>query len=107
MTRGMLVTVLALTLGVTADDLDAQKGAGIVGTWKLLSASASTADGVRNDSPYGPGPAGMLIYTADGRMMAIISHSGRSPFRAIGLRLPQTKEPTRSPAFLRTEAATH
>src|SRR4029077_11637263 len=48
-----------------------------LGTWKLVSVSSSTASGERNDTPFGPNPAGFLTYTQDGRMMAIISYGGR------------------------------
>jgi hypothetical protein len=50
----------------------------IAGTWRLIAASA-TSGGDRNDAPYGPNPSGFITYTGDGRVMAIISHSGRKP----------------------------
>jgi Lipocalin-like domain len=50
----------------------------LVGTWKLVSASTATSTGERNETPYGPGPAGLLTYTADGRVAAMISHGGRN-----------------------------
>ncbi|WP_456702170.1 lipocalin-like domain-containing protein [Bradyrhizobium sp. USDA 4449] len=50
----------------------------IVGTWRLIAASASSGT-ERNDAPYGPAPSGLITYTGDGRVMAIISHSGRKP----------------------------
>src|SRR5260370_34801592 len=49
----------------------------LVGTWKLVSVSSSTAGGERNDTPFGPSPAGFLTYTQDGRMTAMISYGGR------------------------------
>lgn len=49
----------------------------VVGTWKLVSASTSTASGERNGAPFGPSPTGFLTYTEDGRMMAIVSYGGR------------------------------
>src|SRR6266478_6502307 len=49
----------------------------LAGTWKLVSASASTASGERNDTPFGPSPAGFLTYTQEGRMTAMISYGGR------------------------------
>ena len=49
----------------------------LVGAWRLLSVSATSASGVRSDTPYGPGPTGLLIYTRDGRMSATISHAER------------------------------
>jgi len=50
----------------------------VVGTWRLIAASASSGS-VRNDAPYGPTPTGLITYTSDGRVMAIICHSGRKP----------------------------
>jgi hypothetical protein len=49
----------------------------LVGTWKLVSASSSTATGERNGTPFGPSPAGFLTYTQDGRVTAMISYGGR------------------------------
>ena len=49
----------------------------LAGTWKLVSVSSSTASGERNDTPFGPSPAGFLTYTQDGRMTAMISYGGR------------------------------
>jgi Lipocalin-like domain len=49
----------------------------LVGTWKLVSASSSTAGGERNDAPFGLSPAGFLTYTQDGRVAAMISYGGR------------------------------
>lgn len=56
----------------------------ILGTWKLVSASSSTTDGERSDTPFGPGPTGFITYTPDGRMSAIISHGGRKPILPSG-----------------------
>jgi len=52
---------------------------GLVGTWRLVSASASTASGGRHEAPFGSGPTGILTYTPDGRMTALLSYSGRRP----------------------------
>jgi hypothetical protein len=49
----------------------------LVGTWKLVSASSTTKTGERNETPYGPNPAGFLTYTGDGRVTALISYGGR------------------------------
>ena len=49
----------------------------ILGTWKLVSVSSSTADGYRNETPFGANPTGFLTYTQDGRMSAIVSYGGR------------------------------
>ncbi len=49
----------------------------LVGTWKLVSASTTTSAGERSETPYGPSPEGLLTYTAEGRVIAMISHGGR------------------------------
>jgi lipocalin-like protein len=56
----------------------------LVGTWKLVSASSTTAKGERNETPYGPNPAGFLTYTGDGRVSALISYGGRKPISVGG-----------------------
>jgi hypothetical protein len=61
---------------------------GLVGTWKLVSASSVTANGQRNETPYGIDPAGFLTYFDDGRMTSLISYGGRKLLRAI----PQVEE---------------
>jgi len=50
----------------------------VAGTWRLVAASAWNGS-TRNDAPYGPAPLGLITYTRDGRVMAIICHSGRKP----------------------------
>lgn len=50
----------------------------LIGTWKLVSATDTTADGATKDT-FGRNPTGFLTYTADGRMMGIISNGGRKP----------------------------
>lgn len=49
----------------------------LIGTWKLLSATSTTPAGERNETPYGVNPSGLLMYTEDGRVAAIISYGGR------------------------------
>lgn len=56
----------------------------LVGTWKLVSASSTTAKGERNETPYGPNPSGLLTYTEDGRVSALISYGGRKPISVGG-----------------------
>ncbi|MGP0073776.1 MAG: lipocalin-like domain-containing protein [Bryobacteraceae bacterium] len=51
----------------------------LVGTWKLVSASNVTDKGIVNREAYGPNPIGFLTYTADGRMMGILTNGGRKP----------------------------
>ena len=58
---------------------NAQCKDGVVGTWKLVSNTATTDKGDVNKFVLGQNPSGLLTYTADGRMMAIISDDGRKP----------------------------
>jgi hypothetical protein len=54
----------------------------LAGTWKLVSASASTANGERSDSPFGPSPTGILIYAREDRMAVMVSYTGRKTLPA-------------------------
>ena len=56
---------------ITADQL--------VGTWSLVRATSTTAAGERNENPYGLSPSGLLTYSLDGRVTAMISYGGRKP----------------------------
>jgi hypothetical protein len=49
----------------------------VVGTWKLVSTTATTDKGDVDKAVLGQHPSGLLTYTADGRMIAIISDDGR------------------------------
>ena len=49
----------------------------LVGTWKLVAASNVTDKGVVYEEAYGRNPIGFLTYTADGRMMALLTDGGR------------------------------
>ena len=44
----------------------------IVGTWKLVYATARDAAGAARPSPYGGKALGRLTFTADGRMMSAV-----------------------------------
>ena len=63
----------------SAADVFGRASDGLVGTWKLVSASSRTSAGEPCEGPYGPSPAGFLTYTRDGRVAALISYSGRKP----------------------------
>jgi hypothetical protein len=56
----------------------AQSAAQLVGTWKLVSAKITTDKGEVRDS-WGSHPAGLLTYTPDGRMSAILTLGNRKP----------------------------
>ena len=57
----------------------------IVGTWKLLHATARDAAGAARPLLYGGKALGRLTLTADGRMMSVVCHgrtdgaAGRRP----------------------------
>ena len=56
-----------------------QAGDSLVGTWRLVGASSSTDKGDIIKEAYGPNPTGILTFTAEGRVMAIIAMGGRKP----------------------------
>jgi hypothetical protein len=63
----------------SAADVFGHTSDGLVGTWKLVSASSTTSAGEPSEAPYGPSPVGFLTYTGDGRVAALISYGGRKP----------------------------
>jgi hypothetical protein len=78
--RVFVLTALAMVLsGVgSSQPLTIQKEM-LVGTWKLVSVSNVTDKGIVKEEAYGPNPIGFLTYTADGRMMGILTNGGRKP----------------------------
>lgn len=76
MHRSFLVSVLMLS--ALPCSVMAQSKNALIGTWKLVSATDTTEKGEKSDA-FGTGAVGFLTYTADGRMMAMISHGGRKP----------------------------
>jgi hypothetical protein len=54
----------------------------LVGTWRLTAASAISDDGAIDESPFGTGPVGLLVYSADATVTALTSHGGRSRLSA-------------------------
>ena len=67
----------------------AQSKADLVGTWKLVSITEITDKGEVNR--YGLNPTGFLTYTADGRMMAIITKGGRKPLSVLRVSAPASE----------------
>lgn len=45
----------------------------LIGTWRLVSTSATDDRGKDMRQPYGPKPHGVVVFGADGRMIAVIS----------------------------------
>lgn len=81
----MKKSLIVLSVGfvfVCSSIAHAQCKESIVGTWKLISVKSTTDKGDVNPAVLGQNPSGLLTYTADGRMMAIISDDGRKPLSA-------------------------
>lgn len=76
---GTLILRVAILLLVFLPVANAQCKESVVGTWKLVSVTATTDKGEADKAVLGKNPSGLLTYTADGRMMAIISDDGRKP----------------------------
>jgi hypothetical protein len=60
-------------------------GARIVGTWRLISFQGRNANGDCRPA-LGENAQGLLVYTADGHMIAILSEAGRRPFNSRDVR---------------------
>ncbi len=74
----MVRCILAMILVAVSfhSQASGQSNEKIIGTWKLVSAKITTDTGEVRDS-WGPNPVGLLTYTVDGRMTAILTFSGR------------------------------
>jgi Lipocalin-like domain len=59
----------------------------IVGTWKLLHATARDAAGTARPLPYGGKALGRVTFTADGRMMRLRWTEGIAGRRRPGIQL--------------------
>jgi hypothetical protein len=64
----------------------------LVGTWRLVSASSTTSNGERNETPYGPNPLGFLTYTTNERVTALISYGGRKSLSGLVAPLEEQAE---------------
>jgi Lipocalin-like domain len=77
-----ILTSIALAMVLScigrAQPLSIQKEM-LVGTWRLVSVSNVTDTGIVREEAYGRNPIGFLTYTADGRMMGILTNRGRKP----------------------------
>ncbi|HZQ20689.1 MAG TPA: lipocalin-like domain-containing protein [Terriglobales bacterium] len=51
----------------------------LVGTWSLVGAVSTASSGERNENPYRVNPSGLLTYSPEGRVIALISFGGRKP----------------------------
>jgi hypothetical protein len=88
--RTALLVIAAVAIAVQADVITQSRDS-VVGTWRLVSASASTADGRAIAAPFGSSPAGLITYTREGRMTAMISHGGRRPLSSDRISSPASE----------------
>ena len=51
----------------------------LVGTWKLVSMQFEFEDDEERVDIYGPAPLGYMILTEDGRVIVLVTASGRTP----------------------------
>jgi len=71
--RGLTAMAATLMAAMGARAADKAPGkAAIVGTWKMVDATARDADGKALPKPYGPKGMGLVTLNADGRMMAVL-----------------------------------
>ncbi len=92
--RGLLVTGLTMLMVLGADLHSGAQGplrAQLIGTWRLV-----TGEQVREGEPpifsMGASPAGMLTYTADGRMQAQLAATIRPKVRSADATVEQQRE---------------
>jgi hypothetical protein len=78
-TRRTIVTGLAAagTMAINSVCPAQASPASLVGTWELVTFTAHQADG-RVEEPWGPQPAGRIVYDADGHMTALPMHQRRN-----------------------------
>ena len=100
----LFLVLLFLVLAIGQETVLAQSKSDLVGTWKLLSVSYVMNNGQTNKEPYGPHPTGLITYTADDRMMAMIAFDGRKSTTT--LRHQRKKEPRLLPLLLPTQDVT-
>lgn len=72
----VLASVIASVFSAAGN---AQCNFSVVGTWKLVSVAFRTDKDETKKAALGQHPSGLLTYTADDRMMVIISDDGRKP----------------------------
>ncbi len=71
-------------------------GERLIGGWRLAGWDIVSADG-RVTHPFGPAPEGMILYTPDGHMSALIAEAGRKPLSAASMKTAPEAE--RADAF--------
>ncbi len=77
--RGLFILAVSAFAATLPTTVTAQTKNKLVGTWKLVSVTSKTDKGDVNKAVYGEHPEGFITYTADGRMIVIITEDGRKP----------------------------
>jgi lipocalin-like protein len=73
----MKAFLVFLGLIVSAQPSIAADRAALIGVWKVLSFQTEFKDGSPPRATFGEHPAGYIIFTKEGRMMAVIEGEGR------------------------------
>ena len=63
----------------TGSRSDAELAAALIGAWQLESWTIEYPSTGRRTQPFGARPEGLLIYSAEGRMSAVMQRAGRTP----------------------------
>lgn len=74
-------SLVAAGLGLVPAGAAAQTTKDLVGTWAWVSVETTGADGVKSQ-PFGPSPAGLIIFDGNGRFAWLIARPGRAKFAA-------------------------
>jgi hypothetical protein len=76
--RTTILAVLLAVLPAAAAPAPKSAAGGLVGTWRLVSATERMADGTERPDPnVGPQGRGYIIYTATGQVCAMLGNSQR------------------------------
>jgi hypothetical protein len=73
----MKTLLVFLGLIISAQPCIAADRAALIGVWKVLSFQTEFKDGSPPRTTFGDRPAGYIIFTKEGRMMAVIEAEGR------------------------------
>lgn len=79
----LAILFIGLGVGAAAPVMSKDLARSLIGTWRLVSTEQRMADGTVRPSPtYGPRGTGYLIYSADGRMCAMLMDPDRPRWKA-------------------------
>jgi Lipocalin-like domain len=70
-------TLPAGALGMASPGFAQPSPASVVGTWELVTFTSRQVDG-RVEEPWGPHPAGRIVYDTDGHVTALLMHERRN-----------------------------